>query len=125
MTKNISRDAGFSLIEMILVLAILALGFFPMIQLFSSGITASSSTGKKTTGMQLSQQKMENIKGLQYSGLVNSSEAKGTISGFADYSRVTSVEENPVNLKKVIVTTYWGTGSKTASFELSTYISSY
>lgn len=116
---------GFTLIEMLLVLVILAAGFFPLIQLFSSGILASSNASQTMKAIVLSQQKIEQLKNSSYANIANSFEPNGSISSFPICSRSVSVNEISPNLKDIDVIVSWESDGRANSFELKTYIANY
>lgn len=111
---------------MLLVLTILSLGFFPLIQLFSSGILASSNASYTLKAIALSQQKIEQLKNSSYANIANSYEQNGSISSFPICSRSVSVNEISPNLKDIDVIVSWESGGgRTDFFELKTYIANY
>jgi len=116
---------GFSLMEMILVLALVIAGFLPLMLLFSNGVVTSSNTTKASQGLFLAQQTMEQLKNISWSNIVNSSEAAGTISGYPSFSRTVAVTEPYVNLKNVVVEVAWHTGALSDSVSLETYFANY
>lgn len=116
---------GFTLIEMLLVMGLLSISFFPLMLLFSNGIIASSSASQTLKAIALAQQKIEEISNLSYSNIVSSSEAQGTISSFPTCSRSTVANEISPNLKDISVTVSWINGAVQESFDLKTYIANY
>ncbi|MCX5749508.1 MAG: prepilin-type N-terminal cleavage/methylation domain-containing protein [Candidatus Saganbacteria bacterium] len=119
--------AGFTLLEMVIVLAVLSLGLLPIMLLFSSGITASSDATNRSVAVQLAQQKMEQIKGLSYSDIESTSEAFGQISGFSNFSRAvtSSTAEGSPDLIDVKVNVQWQSGPSIGSYEVETFIANY
>ena len=119
------KKKGFTLLEMVLVLAVISLGFLPLVLLFSSGVTASSDVSRTNQAISLVQQKMEAIKNLSFTDVVTSSEAQGTINGFPLFSRSVDVNEDITNLKQVTVRVSWPMATGFSSFEAATLIANY
>lgn len=59
--------SGFTFIEILLTLAILAIAFVPVMQLFSGAIGATAISGDTITATHLGRWQMERIKNLDYS----------------------------------------------------------
>ncbi|MFA5103773.1 MAG: type II secretion system protein [Candidatus Margulisiibacteriota bacterium] len=116
---------GFTLIEMILVLVVITIALFPLIESFSSGIRGSKIASDTNTAIELAQQKMEQLQSIPFASLSNSSEALGTIAGFAFFSREATVTEPLTNLKEVTVNVYWKSGIGTDQFGISSYFINY
>jgi len=122
-----TSKAGFTLLEMILVLAVLSLGFIPLINLFSNGVTASSDATNSSIAVQLAQQKMEQIKALQYADMETTSEAYGQISGYPAFSRAAAVvtEGGSAALSRVTVSVEWTSGSTVNNYVIETLVTDY
>lgn len=116
---------SFTFLELMIVLLLLVLGFIPLISMFTSGITASSDATKSNIALKLTQQKMEQLRNTPFVNVNATSEAKGSIAGFADYSRDTTAAEVSPNLKDVTVSVSWGTGPSANSVSVRTYIANY
>ena len=116
---------GFTLIEMVLVLALLTLGFLPMVLSFASGITSSENSTDMSKAVQLATERMENIRSLSYASLANSNEAYGTISGYPNFKSITTVNELHTNLTGITVEVIWQSANRTGSVTLETYVANY
>ena len=53
--------SGFTIFEMLLIMALLAIGLTPLLILFTNGILASSNVSNTEIAIHLAQQKMEQI----------------------------------------------------------------
>ncbi len=117
-TKN-----GMTLLEMVLVFSIIALGFIPLLQAVSIGISASAQASDTYTAIQLAQQKMETLLGQSYASISDSTEAAGTIPGFPLFARAVNygVVDSPQDtLRDITVTVSWTKGRTTGAFEVET-----
>ncbi|MFH1709644.1 MAG: prepilin-type N-terminal cleavage/methylation domain-containing protein [bacterium] len=118
------RSKGFTLLEVLLVLIIIAAVLVPLLQAFSSGLMASSEVKDTNTAAVLAQKKIEEIKDTAFASV--SSEAKTTISSYPAYSSQVIVSTPQNNLKDVQVIVFWrpGTGGET-SVSIETLISNF
>jgi len=118
------KSKGFTLLEVLLVIIILAAVFFPLLQMFSSGLLVSDEVRGTNTAIILAQQKMEEIRNTAFFSI--SSETKTIISSFPAYSRQVNVSVPQNNLKDVQVIVFWhpGEGSET-SVSIETFISNF
>jgi Tfp pilus assembly protein PilV len=119
------KKNGFSLVEMLLVLVFITVGFLPLMLLFSNGIVTSSNTSKSSQALELAQQTLEELKNTSWSNIVDSSNDKGTIAGYPAFSRSVSAAEPNTNLKDVIVLISWQTGTVSDSLSIETYFANY
>lgn len=119
------RRNGFTLLEMLLVLVVITVALFPLIESFSSGIRASKTASDTNTAIELAQQKMEQLQSVPFTSLSTSSEAMGTITGYAGFSREAIVADTATNLKKVTVNVYWRSGTGTDNFSVDSYFVNY
>jgi prepilin-type N-terminal cleavage/methylation domain-containing protein len=122
-----SSKAGFTLLEMVLVLAVLSLGFIPLVNMFSDGMVASKDATNNAVAVQLAQQKMEQVKGLSYANIESSSESFGQIPGYGSFQRTVtaSTAEGLVNLLNIEVRVDWYSGKVLNNYTLSTLITNY
>jgi len=107
------RSKAFTFLEVMLVLIILVAVFFPLLQMFSSGLLASSEVKDTNTAVILAQKKMEEIRNSAFSSI--SSEPTTVISSYPAYSRQVIVSRPETTLKDVQVIIYWSTGKELAS----------
>ncbi|MBI2042464.1 MAG: prepilin-type N-terminal cleavage/methylation domain-containing protein [Candidatus Nealsonbacteria bacterium] len=87
------EQAGFTLIEIIITTAILAVGIVAILNMFPLGIQIAGFSQKTTAAVYLAQEKIENQISRAYADLSVSeiTEDYGTISEFQGYKRLTSV----------------------------------
>jgi type IV pilus assembly protein PilV len=107
---DINNNKGFSLIEILVAIAILSVGLLGTAALTASIIRGNQVSNKVTTATTLAKDKMENIKRVGYSNTV--SETRAFLSSpYNSYEReVTVVDDSPAsNMKTVTVTVYWDT----------------
>ncbi|MBW2570426.1 MAG: prepilin-type N-terminal cleavage/methylation domain-containing protein [Deltaproteobacteria bacterium] len=106
---NIENNKGFTLIEVLVAMVILSVGLLGTAALITTGIINGNKVSNRiTTATVLGQDKMEEIKGLDYSSVV--SEPKSSLpSPYDQYERqVTVIDPSPAaNMKTVTVTVYW------------------
>lgn len=112
-TKN---KRGFSIIEVTISLAVLALIFGGMLSLLDRGFIAARKTNKRTTAYSLIREKLEE----KFSTAVWSptSEAQAAVPGFTGFQRSVAVT-NPYlgfnSLALINVTVLWDTGTQSQS----------
>lgn len=119
-----AKPGGFTLLEVLLVMIILAAVFFPLLQMLSSGLVASNEVKNTNTAVKLAQQKMEEIKNLPFASIA--SEPWTVISSYPAYSRQVVVSTPQNNLKDIQVVISWATGEGGgASVSIETFISNF
>ncbi len=120
------KQAGFTLIEIIITTAILATGIVAILGMFPLGIKIADFGQRTTTAAYLAQAKMEEQVSLPYFSLAASqnTEDYGTISGFQGYKRLTDIAclnasdlstvecdydlaNDPYPMKKINVEIFW------------------
>ena len=113
---------GFTLIEILIALVILAVSIVFIVGLFANALVASVDAENTTIAMNLAQGRMEEIRNLDFdTEIVN--EAKAVVSGFAGFQREVAVTEPETDLKQVTVTVYWAYKDDELTVPLVTYIS--
>lgn len=120
--QRVRTARGFTLIEILIALTLLAIGLLGMAGL-TVGIMRGNSLSKEvTTATALAQDKMEDIKRLGYSGATKQTEGYNSIAGYANYKRETEVDVDTPNIgmKTVTVTVYWD--ADTASVAVETFL---
>ena len=108
---------GFTLLEVLLTIILIVVGFVSLMQALSTGISAGGEDAE-FIALHLAQEKMENLRNGSYANVVNGTE--NPVSGFLGFQRQVSVAESPTGLKSVTVTVSWGS---TSNVILVTYIS--
>lgn len=120
---KLNRAAGFTLLEVLLIIIILMIFFIPILQLLSSGLLFSGEADETLTAMGLGGGKIEELKRTTFTSIEN--EAKSAVSGFPKYSREVTVTESQTNLKDVEVKVYWLIGGEETNISLKTLITNY
>jgi len=121
-TCRLRDPSGFTLVELLVALTILAVGFLGVYSLGIGIIRANLSIDRLTTATTLAQDKLEQIRGLGYSAAASSTENYNSIATYPFYKRVTSVQVGTpaVGMKTVIVTVYWNSDAN--SVALTNYL---
>jgi len=123
-TPRLRSSDGFTLIEVLVAMVILSVGLLGTAALITGIIKSNQVSNRITTATVLAQDKMEEIRGLGYSGMPTSdtttTEPYNSITNYSLYKRVTFTEVvNPAaGMKTVTVTVYWN--SDNSSIELKT-----
>ncbi|MCK4326682.1 type II secretion system protein [bacterium] len=140
--RKLIRSKGFTLLEIVIALAILVIGLVGVLALFPTGLRASKRAGDFTTAAILGQQRLESIKRAGYSlystdGWYNwdvsgETEANAPAQPFPDQpdfswnAEVTDTTFTPdLNLKGVNVIIYWQDRGQTRSENFFTYLADY
>lgn len=111
MEYKLQNKKGFTLIEVLIAICILAIGLLSLATLAGTVIRGNSFSNKMTTATTLAQDKMEEIKGLGYdnAGTAAGTENYGSIAGYVAYKRFTTVatDSPATGMKTVTVTVSW------------------
>ena len=112
--RAMQNDVGFTIIEVVIAISILAVGLLGVAAMQTSAIQVNSAAGQMTTRMNWAQDKMEELMALPYTDtlLVDNNSAVGVMTNHTDTSPPTgytitwSVDNhNPVpNTKRIVVT---------------------
>lgn len=121
---KLNNNRGFTLIESMFSIAILAIGMFAVMGLLMSVIKGNTLSKRVTTATTIAEDKMEDFKRMGYNNIVDNF---GTdTSNEIDYYWEATVENDTpaVNTKTVTVEVYWnpGTTTSTHKVELNTII---
>lgn len=117
--KNSSK--GFTLLEIIISLAVLVVGVISLVSMFGSGFSMAGISEQSSTAVFLAQERMEQLRNETYANIIN--EARSA-TGFAFFDRevVISYPESPdTDIKQVTVTVYWTVKSGEGKIELVSY----
>ncbi len=109
-TSNRHQDKGFTMIEVMLAIAIIAIGLFAVMTLTTIVIKGNAHSKEVTVATTLAQDKIEYFKGIDYDNV------SGTDTVYTDYYLKAIVEDNTpgVNTKTVTVIVYWNPGTTTS-----------
>jgi len=102
--KRRSNLSGFSLIELMVAVAILALAIFGIFHAYSTGFMGMADARAVTVATNYAREAMEDIKNMDF-GEITPQTSIVTVNGIT-YNRQVIVQENP-NIKRVITTVTW------------------
>ena len=106
-------NSGFTLIEVLVAMVILSVGLLGTAALITGIINGNKVSNRITTATVLAQDKMEEIRGLGFSGMpasdTTTTESYNSITNYSLYKRVTFTDvDNPAaGMKTLTVTIYW------------------
>ena len=122
---SISREEGFTLIEIMITLVILSIGLLALAGLQISAIKGNSFSRRMTTAVIMAEQTIEQIRSTPYSNIQSQSSSQVVASNM-NFHRQVDVTDNTgpsSNTKTVQVTVTWVDGGKSYSVPVSTLIS--
>jgi len=102
--KRRSNLSGFSLIELMVAVAILAMAIFGIFQAYSVGFMGMADARDRTVATNYAREAMEDIKNIDFDQIVT--QERTAISGNTKYEREVIVQPS-INLKKVTSKVYW------------------
>lgn len=118
-------NKGFSLLEVIVALAIMAIGYMTVFNLFSVSIKALGMSDQYQQAINLANSKLSEIEMLNY----ETKQTSGTFKNKEDFKWTLSIEpyesslndpEENINLSKVVLKVLWQDNQKTRNVELVT-----
>lgn len=113
------NQKGFTVFEVVIILFIISTAIIAVMPIFEQGLTGQKQYEYSTTAINLAQDKMEQLRGMDFSELT--SQAETTITGWNTYTRSVTVTTVSTGLKSVIVTVNWiGIKGQARSYSLST-----
>ena len=112
---KLHNDKGFLMIEVILAIALIAIGLFAVMSLTTIVIKGNTQSKNSTAAITLAQDKMEYFRGVGYDNIT------GTSSAYNDYYLQTLVQNNvpSANMKTVTVDVYWNPGTPTSNHKVT------
>lgn len=122
-------EKGFSLLELIIAIGVLAIGLVGVLQIFPVGLRASQRAGTLTKAAFLAQNKMEEVKVAGFDAIIELP-PKFPLSGtegdfdweiFIDEVNLDGVESSD-NIRKVTIRVMWIERSRPRSKDFVTYI---
>ena len=122
--KVIGREAGFTILEMIMSVLLLVIGTIAILSMFSIAIATDANIEKSTVALGLAQETMESIKDAgSWADLDNFVFPKANIGGdYSDFDREVTVSGDP---KQVDVIVYWYARGEEQQIDLATLFSNY
>ena len=120
--KQRSNLNGFSLIELMIAVTILALAIFGIFHAYSVGFLGMADARDRTVATNYAREAMEDVKNMDFELVTN--ENLGTAESVGEkFTRVISVNTENGNLKKITTLVYWNNrNGKTINIETSMYI---
>ena len=123
------KNRGFSLLELIIAIAVLAVGLVGVLQIFPIGLRASQRAGMMTKASFLAQNKIEDIK-LAGFDAITELPPKIPLSGEdGDFEWAIKIDdislegvESSDDMRKVVVTVTWPERNTTKSKDFITYV---
>ncbi len=117
-------NRGFTLLEALITIVILVVGVVALLQVFSIGMFADTGVENATVALNLTQEKMEEIKDVSFYFDIDSFvSARANLGGdFADFDREVTVSGDP---KQVNVVVYWTVKGEDQSINLVTLFADY
>nr|MBU1328647.1 type II secretion system GspH family protein [Candidatus Omnitrophota bacterium] len=123
------RNRGFSLLELIIAIAVLAVGLVGVLQIFPIGLRASQRAGMMTKASFLAQNKIEDVKLAGFDAIIELppkiplSGKDGDLEWAIKINNI-SLEgvESSDDMRKIIVTVTWPERNTTRSKDFITYV---
>ncbi len=117
---------GFSLIEVLVAMAVITIGIFAIMTMIMAVIKANAHSRNATTATALVQQKMEDIITLDYGSITtsNTNDLGGTYTTTTAFNvdfnlSISITEDTPVtNSKTIVVGGYWSPATTTSSHKV-------
>lgn len=115
------REKGFTLLEVLLTIILIAVGFTALLQAFSIGLFSGAENENELIAMTLAQEKMEDLRNRTYVSIV--SEARAAVTGYPSFERQVVVTTPQTGLALITTTVFWASKGSDLSVVLVTYIS--
>ncbi len=123
-------NKGFSLLELIIAIAVLAIGLVGVLQIFPIGLRASQTAGMLTKASFLAQNKIEDIKLAGFDAIIELPPKIPMSGKDRDFEWTVKIDEASLegiesggDIRKVMVTITWPERNTTRSKEFITYVS--
>lgn len=108
-------NAGFSLIEIMISIAIIAIGLFAVMSVLIIVVKGNAHSNKSTTAVTLAQDKLEDFRNMDYDQITGTYTIYTIYNNPDYYLEVTVGTDTPiVNTKTVSVSVYWNPGISTS-----------
>ncbi|MBN1872500.1 MAG: prepilin-type N-terminal cleavage/methylation domain-containing protein [Candidatus Omnitrophica bacterium] len=116
------KDAGFTLLEVLIAIIVLTVGAIAVIGAFSEGLFASRTSENMESALHIAQAKLEEIKDTAFDSLADSGPTADP--DFPEFDVTVDVSEGD-NPMEVDVTVSWNTKGGEASATLTTLVADY
>lgn len=113
LSKTVNNEQGFTLIELIAAVTILAIIIAPVLGLFSASFKNNRTAKEKTVAVALAQAKMEELKAMHYQELLavaGEAMEEVLLEEGLKYTRFTEIHEKEPKLLEIKVVVYWDKG---------------
>jgi len=119
------NEEGFSLLEVVVALAIMAGGFLVVLNLFSASVRSVDFSGQYLKGVTLANSKINELELLnfepdEYSGSFKNEESYRWEVDIAPYDSPLNDSDSGIQLKKVFLKVFWEDRGQTRNVELAT-----
>ena len=119
------NEEGFSLLEVVVALAIMAGGFLVVLNLFSASVRSVDFSGQYLKGVTLANSKINelellNFQPIEYSGSFKNEESYRWEVDIAPYDSPLNDPDSSIQLKKVFLKVFWEDRGQTRNVELAT-----
>jgi type IV pilus assembly protein PilV len=122
--RSFSTVEGFTLIEIMIAVAIISIGLLALGGLQVSLIRGNALSQRMTAAVSVAEQAVEQIKKTPYANIQSESPTQVTASGLKFTSQVDVTNDTPLtNTKTITVTVTWSDGRKSHTVPLTTVIS--
>jgi prepilin-type N-terminal cleavage/methylation domain-containing protein len=111
------RESGFTLIELMIVIVLVAGGLLALSGVQTRSSTSVFSSGRQARALAIAQERIEFARGAGYAAAVSDSGASGP------YLWTTRVDLQAPELKRVIVSVRWSESAGARSLQLNTLLS--
>jgi len=120
--QSIDPNAGFTLVESMLTLAIMSVGLLALAGLQITALRGNAWSRRMTTAVSIAEQRIEQLKNTPYSDIQAEAATQVTASNL-HFTRQVTVTNGPLpNTKSVSVLVSWQDQSKTHMFPIATII---
>ncbi len=106
--RRLHRNSGFTLIEIMIAIAVIAIGIFGVMSLMITVMKGNTLSERVTTATTIAQNKMEDFKMMDYDNVVSVNESNTTDYDIEYYLEADVVPDTPAtDTKTITVDVYW------------------